>query len=202
MRVFPLKFGETLSINHLAKNCRKYMSPVIFFIGVGFAGLVFVTWAQARMNQLQDPFDDGSINPRQKGTEEGDEFEGAADERTIFVVDDDPDLLELVSEALKLHGFNVKGYTDPVRALAEFNCLHGDDDMLVTDYRMARMNGVELIDNCRAECPGLRSVLISGVPEEAKKAGEGHHSDGILAKPFAVRELVELIETTLSVARN
>lgn len=178
------------------------MSPVFFFIGVGFAGLVFVTWAQARMNQLQDPFDNGGLSPRENGSEDGDDFEEIGSERTIFVVDDDPALLELVSEALKLHGFNVKGYTDPVRALAEFNCLHGDDDLLVTDYRMDRMNGVELIDNCRVECPGLRSVMISGVPEEAQKAGVGHLSDGVLAKPFAVRELVELIETTLAVARN
>jgi len=177
------------------------MSPVIFFIGVGFAGLVFVTWAQARMVQLHDPFDDGNVRPA-AGTDSDEDFEEFGSERTIFVVDDDPALLELVSEALKLHGFNVKGYTDPVRALAEFNCLHGDDDLLVTDYRMDRMNGVELIDNCRAECPSLRSVMISGIPEEAAKAGAGHLSDRVLAKPFAVRELVELIETTLSVARN
>lgn len=178
------------------------MSPVIFFIGVGFAGLVFVTWAQARMVQVQDPFDGGGARPTSPDSGDSEEIEEFSMERTIFVVDDDPALLELVSEALKLHGFNVKGYTDPVRALAEFNCLHGDDDLLVTDYRMDRMNGVELIDNCRAECPSLRSVMISGVPEEAKKAGEGHTTDPVLAKPFAVRELVELIETTLSVARN
>ncbi|MBC8001257.1 MAG: response regulator [Opitutaceae bacterium] len=178
------------------------MSPVIFFVGVGFAGLVFVTWAQARMNQLQDPFDDGSFSPQTTGDGDSDDFKEISGERTIFVVDDDPALLELVSEALKLHGFNVKGYTDPVRALAEFNCLHGDDDLLITDYRMDRMNGVELIDNCRIECPDLRSVMISGVPEEAEKAGAGHNSDPVLAKPFAVRELVELIETTLAVARN
>ena len=165
------------------------MSPVIFFIGVGFAGLVFVTWAQARMIQLQDPFDDGRPLPSASGNEQDEDAQDFNMERTIFVVDDDPALLELVSEALKLHGFNVKGYTDPVRALAEFNCLHGDDDLLITDYRMDRMNGVELIDNCRAECPGLRSVMISGVPEEAKKAGEGHTTDPVLAKPFAVREL-------------
>ena len=67
---------------------------------------------------------------------------------------------------------------------------------------MKPMTGLELIASCRAECPELKSVVISGATEEADRAGVSRGSDRFLAKPFAVKDLVESIETTLAVGRN
>jgi CheY-like chemotaxis protein len=103
---------------------------------------------------------------------------------------------------LKIQGFTVRGFTDPVEALNDFKAEHGDDDLLVTDYRMERMTGLELIKGCRVECPSLRSVVISGIREEDELARIPLESDRFLAKPFSVHALMESIDSTLALAKN
>jgi CheY-like chemotaxis protein len=172
----------------------------------GWGGLFFVAWSLARANRLEDSFEmtvTGSVAEVPAPLVAKPKIPVAVTPgRTIFVVDDDPGVLELVTEVLKLQGFTVKGFIDPTDALTEFRSHHGNDDLLVTDYRMGSMTGLELIASCRTECPRLRSVVISGIREEDELARIPLESDRFLAKPFTVQALMESIETTLATSKN
>src|SRR4051812_32962490 len=77
---------------------------------------------------------------------------------TIFVVDDDPDILNLIKHVLDLEGFEVRSFTDPREALEEFAAAKERPEMVLTDYCMQPMNGMELIHRCRETMPGLKSI--------------------------------------------
>jgi CheY-like chemotaxis protein len=171
---------------------------------VAWVGLLFFALSLARANRLDEsPALAFSASALDLPTDHVPAPVAAAPtSRTVFVVDDDPGVLELVTEVLKIQGFTVKGFTDPVEALNDFRAEHGDDDLLVTDYRMERMTGLELIKGCRQECPSLRSVVISGIREEDELAKIPLESDRFLAKPFSVHALMESIDSTLAAAKN
>ena len=71
----------------------------------------------------------------------------------IYIVDDEPLLLDLAEASLAPGGFTVKKFTDPDEALKSFAKAKPKPDVLVTDYAMGKMNGVELLENCRKHRP-------------------------------------------------
>ncbi len=180
------------------------MLTILAIAAVAWVGLLFFALSLARANRLDESL--AVAMPAPVLDLPSDHVPApvatAPAPRTVFVVDDDPGVLELVTEVLKIQGFTVKGFTDPVEALNDFRAEHGDDDLLVTDYRMERMTGLDLIKGCRKECPSLRSVVISGIREEDELAKIPLESDRFLAKPFSVHALMESIDSTLATAKN
>ena len=83
---------------------------------------------------------------------------------TVFVVDDEPMLLELAALILKPMGCEVRTFRDPETALKEFTL--APPDLVITDYAMGRMSGMDLIRECRRIVPGQKMVLISGTVDE------------------------------------
>jgi CheY-like chemotaxis protein len=182
------------------------MLTMLFIAASAWSGLLFFALSLARANRFDDTLALAALTPVAETPVFDDVVPAptmpAAHPRTVFVVDDDPGVLELVTEVLKIQGFTVRGFTDPVEALNDFKAEHGDDDLLVTDYRMEQMTGLDLIKGCRIECPSLRSVVISGIREEDELARIPLESDRFLAKPFSVHALMESIDSTLAVAKN
>jgi CheY-like chemotaxis protein len=184
------------------------MLTILAIAATAWGSLLFVAWSLARANRLEGGIEEALAFATAAPAfamplrETAQPIPTAGPKRTVFVVDDDPGVLELVTEVLKIQGFTVRGFTDPVEALNDFKAEHGDDDLLVTDYRMERMTGLELIKGCRVECPSLRSVVISGIREEDELARIPLESDRFLAKPFSVHALMESIDSTLALAKN
>ena len=63
------------------------------------------------------------------------------------MVDDEPMLLDLAATILQPLGFKVRTFRDPQKALAEFPA--AKPAMVVTDYAMGEMNGLDLVRECR-----------------------------------------------------
>src|ERR1700677_1221829 len=59
---------------------------------------------------------------------------------TVFVVDDEPLLLELASLTIEPLGYTVRTFVDPETALREFN--KDRPELVITDYAMGRMSGM------------------------------------------------------------
>jgi CheY-like chemotaxis protein len=110
---------------------------------------------------------------------------------TIFVVDDELMLLELAVTILQPLGFNVRTFSDPKKALAEY--LVARPALLVTDYAMGGMNGLDLIRECRRVNPRQKTILLSGTVDETVYANVEIKPDRFLAKPYQIRDLVESI---------
>jgi FixJ family two-component response regulator len=110
----------------------------------------------------------------------------------IFVVDDEPMLLDLAAAILQPLGFDVRIFRDPQAALAEFP--KAKPAVLVTDYAMGAMNGMDLVRECKRVNPDQKILLLSGTVDERIYADATAKPDTFLAKPYQVRDFIESVQ--------
>jgi CheY-like chemotaxis protein len=115
----------------------------------------------------------------------------AAASSTIFVVDDEPMLLDLAEAILQPLGYDVRIFRDPKKALKEFPAAR--PAVVVTDYAMGAMNGLDLIRECRQVNPRQKMLLLSGTVDETIYDGVTVKPDRFLAKPYQVSEFVQSV---------
>ncbi len=111
---------------------------------------------------------------------------------TIFIVDDEPLILDLARSALVATDFIVCTYRDPKKALLDYPAAM--PEVIVTDYAMTTMNGMDLVRECRCINPRQKFILISGTVDETIFADEPVKPDLFLAKPYQIREFVDTIQ--------
>jgi CheY-like chemotaxis protein len=120
---------------------------------------------------------------------------GQGETASIFVVDDEPMLLELALVILQPLGYKVTAYRDPELALRAYAQSH--PDLLITDYAMHEMNGLALMDACRKIRPEQKVLLISGTVDESVYREVQNKPDAFLAKPYYAKQLVEAVKDVL-----
>lgn len=114
--------------------------------------------------------------------------------KSILIVDDDPIILELLTlELSAVPGWRVHPFVSPREALLAVASAPAAFDVVITDYVMPGMDGAALGRRVREIAPDIRTVLISG-HAMAFAGGRSGGFDASLAKPFAPRQLVRLIE--------
>jgi len=116
----------------------------------------------------------------------------------IILVDDDPNLRELMEVTLRRAGhevFSAVNGKDGVQL-----CSAHPPDLLITDILMPEKEGLESIQEIRAKFPILPVLAVSGAPDEwkvldlAKRLG----ADESIAKPFAPEELLARVHSLLT----
>ena len=117
---------------------------------------------------------------------------------TIFVVDDEPMLLEMAVMILEPLHFIVRTFRDPQTALAEFSAAKPRPELVVTDYAMHTMSGMDLIRECRRIHPEQKIILLSGTVDESVYANAPVKPDRFLAKPYQINRLVEVIHSLIA----
>jgi CheY-like chemotaxis protein len=65
-------------------------------------------------------------------------------EKSVIVVDDEHDLVNLFTDALSSYGYDVSAFTDPIAALEYIKKNPDKYSLLITDFSMNNMNGCEL----------------------------------------------------------
>ena len=112
----------------------------------------------------------------------------------ILLVEDDRKILRMLTKGLRGAGYEVRGFGNPKEA-AE-NMREESFDVLVTDYSMPEMSGIQLADLAERCCPGCRTLVITGLADEAlMEAYESRKVDRILLKPLECETLLEAIES-------
>jgi CheY-like chemotaxis protein len=119
-----------------------------------------------------------------------------ADQPTVFVVDDEPMLLELAEAILKPLGYKVRTFRDPELALKEFPAAR--PDVVITDYAMGRMSGMDLIRECRRLNPRQKMILLSGTVDEHVFAEAPVKPDQFLTKPYQIQDLAERVRSLIA----
>ena len=117
---------------------------------------------------------------------------------TIFVVDDEPMLLNLAEMILKSAGFRVCLFYNPQKALSEYVAAKPPPDVVITDYAMAGMSGMDLIRECKRLNPQQKTILLSGTVDESVYANSPIKPDYLLAKPYQIHKLVEVIHSLVA----
>ena len=120
----------------------------------------------------------------------------AASQSTVFVVDDEPMLLELAEAILKQLGYKARTFRDPEMALKEFAV--SQPDIVITDYAMGRMSGMDLIRECRRINPRQKMILLSGTVDEHVFADAPVKPDQFLTKPYQLQEFAECVRSLLA----
>jgi two-component system cell cycle sensor histidine kinase/response regulator CckA len=116
----------------------------------------------------------------------------------IYVVDDEPMLLELASVILEPLGYRIETFRDPGVAVRSFKAASPPPALMVTDYAMHTMNGMDLIEQCKRIEPNLRVLLISGTVDETIYENSSVKPNRFLAKPYLAKELVEAVQSLLA----
>jgi two-component system, chemotaxis family, chemotaxis protein CheY len=123
---------------------------------------------------------------------------GQVSDRTpvVLVVDDDPDILEALSEILEAEGFEVRRAKNGLEALDRLGPLA--PDLVLLDLMMPVMDGWEFAQKMRqagdyAKVPIIVLSADRNVGSKAKEIGAVGH----LAKPFELNDLLEMVRTYL-----
>jgi DNA-binding NtrC family response regulator len=117
----------------------------------------------------------------------------------IYLVDDDPALGELVASILEMEGYQIKQFTQPTEALKTFITANPRPVLLLTDFVMPDLNGMELIEQCKRTQPALKTILCSGYVNAEVILRYQFKPDYFFRKPFDPKILVDVVRSVLEV---
>jgi len=115
-----------------------------------------------------------------------------AAQKKVAILDDEPIVCERLKPALEKAGFNVEAFTtsrDVIDRFAETRF-----DVLVTDLKMQKPDGLEVMKFVKEKSPATKVIIITGYAtvETARDAMKGGAVD-FIAKPFKISQLRDLI---------
>jgi PAS domain S-box-containing protein len=130
--------------------------------------------------------------------EEGEESEPHGGAHILLV--DDHEAVRLTTAAmLRDLGHQVTEMTDGAEAIAFLRTSRGGWDLLVTDYAMPHVSGVEVIRKARESAPGLPAIVITGYAD-ATSIGRRPDDVLVLPKPFTPEQMNKAIRQALTPA--
>jgi two-component system, cell cycle sensor histidine kinase and response regulator CckA len=146
--------------------------------------------------KLEEPFDATGSHP--KTTASLHQAPSSTGFATILLVEDEPGLRRLMSKVLEKQGYRVLETKDGQEALSVSQDNLAHIDLVVTDYAMPRMTGLQLREKIVALRPSMKFLLISGYAEEVVEENP-HNLNGrdLLEKPFLPEELARKVREIL-----
>ena len=121
----------------------------------------------------------------------------APDERLIYVVDDEQDLLDLAEVSLLAGGYELKKFQNPEEAFESFAREPRKPSLLLTDFAMGSMTGLELSAKCKSAHPGLKILMVSGTAGPEILATSPDTVDQFMPKPYRPSELARSVRALL-----
>ena len=121
------------------------------------------------------------------------------DPRTILVVDDEEAVRSFAAVILRREGFHLLEAVDGIDALDKAE-RQGPIDLLLTDIRMPRMDGIALARAIGKSHPETPVIYISGYPFGSDPANSASGYCVCLPKPFTRRALVDAVRKCLPAA--
>ena len=113
--------------------------------------------------------------------------------KTVYIIEDDSDILSLLSTVLKVHNFN---------CITDFNGNNFDvkrtpyPDVYIIDVNLIDKNGGELCIQIKNECPDIPVIIISA-HIHADEAINDYKADKYVSKPFNLLEFIGIISSLL-----
>ena len=118
-----------------------------------------------------------------------------AEQKTILVVDDDPSILRSVSVLLRDDNYNVLTSSSGRDALKQSKDYKRQIHLLLSDFQMPGLSGVDLATQMTLKRPNLKVLLMSGFPKGMLTLDTGWR---FLAKPFISSQLRALVLSLVS----
>ena len=121
----------------------------------------------------------------------------------ILIVDDHHDVIRLLHSALETLGHELDIVEAPSGEEAQLEATRGRIDLLVVDYHLPGISGVELMEKIRAHCPDVKMILVTGMTD--KKTREEMRNSGAVAtfdKPIPLADFLDVVERSLGLTRT
>jgi len=115
----------------------------------------------------------------------------------IFVVDDNKMLVEFAVAVLEESGYKASGFTDPRDVLQAMKAASVMPVLLITDYDMGPMTGLELIISARKLKPDLKTLLLSGTVDGSIIVKHPAKVNRFLGKPYQPGQLKVIVAELL-----
>lgn len=117
----------------------------------------------------------------------------------LLLVEDEPVAAKLLTRILNLEGFRVTSAPDGVSALEQM--AEAPPDALITDLKMPRGSGADLVREARAQHADLPIVVVTGFfTGEAERELKELGVSTVLLKPVGLRDLIDAIKGALGPA--
>ena len=123
------------------------------------------------------------------------------DKPRVMLVDDDRDLLRLLSMRLAAAGYSVTAVTSGEEALDKLT--QCDPQLMITDLQMEGMDGMSLFEKAHSAYPDMPVLVLTAhgtIPDAFKAASRGVFS--YLTKPYNSKVLLEHMERALVASRK
>jgi len=111
--------------------------------------------------------------------------------KRVLVVEDDDTGRDMLSVLLVHAGYNVHPVSDGQEALSEMKRRHFD--VVITDYRMPRLDGMKFLSLSRIEWPETPVVMVSGDHPDMADAAVRQGAFAWLQKPYEPKILLEIV---------
>jgi response regulator RpfG family c-di-GMP phosphodiesterase len=115
------------------------------------------------------------------------------DRPRVLIVDDEKFIRDILADFLGMEGYYVRTAQDGVAALLELS--QGHYDLIISDLKMPRMGGIELLEEVSRSDPNVLTVIMTGfgTVETAIDAMKRGAYDYVL-KPFKVEEVIHIVQ--------
>jgi two-component system, cell cycle sensor histidine kinase and response regulator CckA len=116
----------------------------------------------------------------------------------IYLVDDEEPCLDLAELSLLADGYELKKFQNPETALASLTNEPRKPSLLLTDYAMSQMTGLELSAKCREAHPNIKIVMVSGTATSEVMHHEPGMVDKFIPKPYQPSDLANTVRALLN----
>ena len=118
---------------------------------------------------------------------------------TILIADDEPVVREYIGNILRKEGFRLLEAIDGMDALEQLDKSREQVDLLVTDIRMPRLDGISLAHTIAEQYPRTPVIYLSGYSFDLQEERIRHPNlpCAFLAKPFSRADLVDAVRKCL-----
>jgi DNA-binding NtrC family response regulator len=113
--------------------------------------------------------------------------------KSIIIVDDDPDLINVYREALKMSGYDVSSFTDPCLAYQHIKENPNQYSLVITDDKMHDMNGLFLGTKLLEINPKLNVIIMSEFGDL-----KCNYKFNLLKKRVSIFKLISVVNESIS----
>jgi CheY-like chemotaxis protein len=116
--------------------------------------------------------------------------------KTVLVVDDEPDLADILNEELVFEGAKVFQASNGKDGFQLF--LTHKPDAVVTDVRMPGGDGIELLERIRSsDRPKTVTLLMTGFADISDEEAKAKGANAVIAKPFSLADFTDALKALL-----
>jgi len=117
--------------------------------------------------------------------------------KSILLVDDEPDIVNLFKDLLENKNYEVIDFTNPLEALENYKTNWDQYGLVISDIRMPGMTGFDLLKYIKKIDATISFFLMSANDTINYSEIEGIKIDGFIQKPIRIKEFLSILEKHL-----